>query len=78
MLEGVVQVTQYLGEVRADLHQLVRLAEAQEDALVQLQILSDIRYSTVCMPYKKDLYLGDRIDSTPCRASCVEPGRLEE
>ena len=45
MLEGVVQVTQYLGEVRADLHQLVRLAEAQEDALVQLQILSDIRYS---------------------------------
>jgi hypothetical protein len=38
-----MQVTQYLAEVRTDLHQLVRLAEAQEDALVQLQILSDIR-----------------------------------
>jgi hypothetical protein len=40
----VWQVTQYLAEVRASLHQLVRLAEAREEALVQLQILSDIRY----------------------------------
>lgn len=39
-----LQVTQYLGEVRTGLHQLVRLAGAKEDALLQLQILSDISY----------------------------------
>jgi hypothetical protein len=42
LVDGM-QVTQYLAEVRSSLHQLVRLAEAKEDALLQLQILSDIR-----------------------------------
>ncbi len=52
MVDGM-QVTQYLAEVRSSLHQLVRLAEAKEDALLQLQILSDIRCQLL------SLYMGE-------------------
>ncbi len=40
----VWQVTQYLAEVRASLHQLVRLAEAREEALYCMDVWQVTQY----------------------------------
>ena len=42
-LEANLQVTQYLTETKDSLMAMIRLAGAEDDILVQLQILSDFR-----------------------------------
>ena len=44
-LEANLQVTQYLSETRESLLAMIRLAGAEDDFLVQLQILSDFSYA---------------------------------
>ena len=44
-LEANLQVTQYLSETKDSLLTMVRLAGAEDDILVQLQILSDFSYA---------------------------------
>ena len=44
-LEANLQVTQYLSETKDSLLTMVRLAGAEDDVLVQLQILSDFSYA---------------------------------
>ena len=44
-LEANLQVTQYLSETKDSLLTMVRLAAAEDDVLVQLQILSDFSYA---------------------------------
>ena len=42
-LEANLQVTQYITETKDSLMTMIRLAGAEDDILVQLQILSDFR-----------------------------------
>ena len=44
-LEANLQVTQYLAETKEALLSMIRLAGAEDDFLVQLQILSDFSYA---------------------------------
>ena len=43
-LEANLQVTQYLTETKDALMSMIKLAAAEDDVLVQLQILSDFSY----------------------------------